>query len=274
MTETSVPSLVPTESVGFKGIQTRRQPSLVVKSRVNALASAHPVYKTQLRPEDCRVGSKQSNTEANEVRFREVLEGILDESQWNTRTHGQWSKVHKQFFTPFLSDLEKGEPGSIEAKARMMTVHHLSDEENPTHERLTKFVADGYQNHAAYNSTGIKLVGYHPKFQLFLWAAVFYENLVFLRLEKTRGPAKSMVSEPKPLDLELLSQEYNRCFRATLVYARLVDRDLYLPQMLPNQLNVNQRSPFDLKPIWASRQLGMEPAIRSFPELAAVRLRQ
>ena len=270
MTEISAPSIVPTEAVGFRGIQTRRRLSPVATSSANALASARPAYKTQVRPEDRQVGRKPSNTETKAVRFREVLEGILDESQWCTRTNGQWSKLHKQFVTPFLSDLDKGESGSIEAKARIMTIHYLSDEENPTDEKLIKVVEDSYQNHAAYNSAGIKLIGYHPKFQLFLWAAVFHENLIYLQLEKTRGPAKSMVSKPEPLDLELLPEEYNRRLRAALVYARLVDRDLYLPQMLPNQLNVNQRSPFDLKPIWASRQLGMEPAIRSFPELASV----
>ena len=268
--ETLVPGLVPTETARFRGMQTRRRPSSVTKNGADALATARPSRRTKVCSKDLRAGCGPGDDKAGESRFRRGVIGILDESQRNTRTNGLWAKLHRQFFAIFLGDLDNGEPNSVEFKARIMTIHHLFDEENQTSEKLIRFVAEVFENHAAYNAAGIKTMGYHPKFQLLLWAAVFHENLIFLELEKTRGAAKSTVSKLEPLDVELSPEEYDRRFQDALVHARLVDRDLHIPQMLPSQLEVNQRSPLDLKPIWASRQFGMEPSIRSFPELASV----
>ena len=248
--------------------QTPRQLPLIAKSDLEA--TDMPAYELKVHSEPHQAIFRHTNGEIGETEFRERLIDVLDESKWNTRSNSQWAKLHKLFFAPFLADLNKGRPNSLEAQARRMTTIQLLEEEHPTRQMLIKHAADAYDNHTAYDAARIKLIGYHPKFHLRLWAAVLQENLIFLELEKTLGPAGSMVSTPGPLDLELLPEEYHRRFRAALIHARLVDRDLCLPQMLPEQLNVNQRSPLDLKPIWACRQLGMEPSLRSFPELASV----
>jgi hypothetical protein len=268
MEDAAVCRLEPTEMLESRGRQTPRQLPLIAKSDLEA--TAIPACELKVHSDAHQAIFRHSNGEIGETKFREGVIDILDESKSNTRSNGLWAKLHKHFFAPFLADLNKGRPNSLEAQARRMTTVQLLEEEHPTSQMLIKHAADAYDNHTAYNAARIKLMGYHPKFHLRLWAAVFQENLIFLQLEKTQGAARSMVSTPEPLDLEFLPEEYHRRFQATLVHARLVDRDLYLPQMLPEQLNVNQRSPLDLKPIWACRQLGMEPSLRSFPELASV----
>jgi hypothetical protein len=202
--------------------------------------------------------------------FQEAVAEIFNEPNSNTRTNGQWARLHKQFYAPFLADLHESRAKSFEARARKMTITHLLDDDSPARERVIKRVADIYGNHTAYHTTQIKRMGYHPKFYLRLWVAVFYENYLFLQLEETGKAVCASLSTVEPLDLSLSLEEYQRRFRALLAHTRLAERDLYLPQMLPDQLDIHQRSPLDLKPIWACRQLGMEPSIRSFPELASV----
>ncbi len=217
----------------------------------------------KVKAPSARVSYKPDDLE--QLSFLELGEEILDSEKSRGRSAGRTGRLYKGYLQEFEGD-EKRLPGAVEndeQKARRVALAALNEA------RRSRHLPSVTGKMLVENSRNPKVL---RQFEFVFRQIVSSVSRVYegLRFDREQG----LPARPEPPEGSRSPQEYLQALRSWLLYEDWKESHLSAPTFgvgfvdFGADRTLGDPVPFGILSVLAVRQIGMEPSIRCFPELA------